>query len=175
MATIIPLRGKTPIFGERCFFAENSTIIGDVIMGDDCSIWFNAVIRGDVNSIRIGNLVNIQDGAVVHCNYRDSVTIIEDNVSVGHNAIIHGAHVGKNVIIGMGAIVMDHSVIGEGSIIAAGTVITKNSVVDPGTVYGGTPGRLIRKQRPEDLSRLTKRSAEHYKMYMKWYSGDMER
>jgi len=169
MAHIKPLRGITPTFGQRCFLADNATVIGDVILGDDCSVWFNTVIRGDVNYIRIGNSVNIQDGAVIHCNYRDSVVIIEDNVSIGHNAIVHGAHIGENVLIGMGAIIMDHARVGENCIIAAGTIITKNTIIESGSVFGGTPGSLIRKQKPEELRRLTKRSAEHYKMYVKWY------
>ena len=113
MPIIKSLRGFNPVLGKNCYLAENCVIVGDVIIGDDCTIWYNAVIRGDVNSIRIGNSVNIQDGAVVHCNYRDSVSIIEDNVSIGHNAIVHGARLEEGVLVGMGAIVMDHAVIGK--------------------------------------------------------------
>jgi len=172
MALIRSVRGFDPEFGKNCYFAENATIIGDVIMGNECSVWFNSVIRGDVNSIRIGDRVNIQDGAVIHCNYKDSVTIIGDNVSIGHNAIIHGAKLANNVLIGMGAIIMDHAVIGESSVIAAGAVITKHTVVEPGTVYGGMPAKLLKKYDPEHLKRMTLRSAEHYIMYKEWFESD---
>ena len=164
-----PLRGYTPRIGENCYLAENCVIIGDVVMGDNCSVWYNAVIRGDVNSIRIGNMVNIQDGAVIHCNYKDSVSIIEDNVSIGHNAIIHGARLNKGVLVGMGAIVMDHAEIGSNSIIAAGAVVSKHTVVEPGSVYAGVPAKKIKQYDPEHLGRLTNRSAENYLMYKEWY------
>lgn len=169
MPIIKPLRGFTPVLGKNCYLAENCVIVGDVILGDDCTIWYNAVIRGDVNSIRIGNSVNIQDGAVIHCNYRDSVSIIGDNVSIGHNAIIHGAKLEEGVLVGMGAIVMDHAVIGKNSVIAAGAVITKNTVTEPGSVYAGVPAVKIRQFDPADLGRMTMRSAENYKMYREWY------
>lgn len=169
MPIIKPLRGFTPVLGKNCYLAENCVIVGDVILGDDCTIWYNAVIRGDVNSIRIGNSVNIQDGAVIHCNYRDSVSIIGDNVSVGHNAIIHGAKLEEGVLIGMGAIVMDHAVIGKNSVIAAGAVLTKNTITEPGSVYAGIPAVKIRQFDPDELGRMTIKSAENYKMYREWY------
>lgn len=169
MPVIKSVRGKDPVLGANCYIADNVVIIGDVVIGDNCSFWYNAVIRGDVNSIRIGNDVNIQDGAVIHCNYRDSVSIINDRVSVGHNAIIHGATIEEDVIIGMGAIIMDHAIVGHSSIIAAGAIVTKHTVIEPGSVYGGAPAKLIKKYKPEDLNRMTRRSAEHYLMYKKWY------
>ncbi len=138
-------------------------------MGNDCTIWFNSVIRGDVNSIRVGNNVNIQDGAILHCNYKDSVTIIGDNVSIGHNAIIHGAKVENGVLIGMGAIIMDHAILGENSVIAAGAVVTKHMVIEPGSVYAGVPAKKIKSFTPEELGRITLKSAENYKMYREWY------
>ena len=172
MAIVKAVRGKKPKIGSNCYIADNVSIIGDVIIGDNCSLWYNAVIRGDVNYIRIGNEVNIQDGAVVHCNYQDSVSVIEDRVSVGHNAIIHGARIEHDVIIGMGAIIMDHAVVGHSSIIAAGSVLTKHTVIEPGSVFGGTPAKLIKKYKPDDLNRMTRRSAEHYLMYKKWYQEE---
>lgn len=169
MAIIKSLRGFTPEFGKNCFFTETSVIVGDVIMGDDCTIWFNAIIRGDVNSIRIGNGVNIQDGAVIHCNYKDSVSTIRDNVSIGHNAIVHGATIEEGVLIGMGAIVMDHAIVKKNSIIAAGALVTKHQVIESGSVYAGVPARRIKGYDPEQLGRMTLRSAENYKMYREWY------
>jgi carbonic anhydrase/acetyltransferase-like protein (isoleucine patch superfamily) len=172
MALIKSVRGFDPKFGSNCYFAENSTIIGDVVLGNDCSIWFNTIIRGDVNSIRIGNRVNIQDGAVIHCNYKDSVTIIRDDVSVGHNAVVHGATLENNVLIGMGAIIMDHAIIGESSVIAAGTVITKHTIIKPGSVFGGVPGKLLKSYEPDQLKRLTLRSAQQYLMYKEWFEDE---
>lgn len=137
------LRGKKPRFGKDCFLAENVTIIGDVEVGDQCSIWYNAVLRGDVHYIKIGNMVNVQDGAIIHGAYQKSPTDISNNVSIGHNAIVHGCTVKDNVLIGMGAIVMDDSIIGSNSIIAAGAVITKGTIVAPGTLYAGVPGKKI--------------------------------
>lgn len=169
MAIIKSLRGFTPEFGKNCFLTETSVIVGDVIMGDDCTIWFNAIIRGDVNSIRIGNSVNIQDGAVIHCNYKDSVSTIRDNVSIGHNAIVHGATIEEGVLIGMGAIVMDHAIVKKNSIIAAGALVTKHQVIESGTVWAGVPARQIKAYDPEQLGRMTLRSAENYKMYREWY------
>ena len=169
MAIIKSVRGKNPSLGKNCYITENAVIIGDVIIGDNCSVWYNAVIRADVNSIRIGNDVNIQDGAVIHCNYKDSVSIIHDRVSIGHNTIVHGAIIEHDVILGMGAIIMDHARVGHSSIIAAGAVVTKHTIVEPGSVYGGTPARLIKKYKPDELVRMTRRSAEHYIMYKGWY------
>jgi len=169
MGIVRGVRGFVPDLGKGCFIAENAVIIGDVIAGDNCSFWYGSVTRGDVNSIRIGNNVNIQDGAVIHCNYKDSVTIIGDNVSIGHNAIVHGADIGNNVLIGMGAIIMDHAVIGENCLIAAGCVITKHMKVEPGSVYAGIPAKKMKSFDPVQLGRMTLRSADQYKMYMEWY------
>ena len=172
MVLLKSVRGFNPEFGSKCYFAENATIIGDVVMGDECSVWFNSIIRGDVNSVRIGNRVNIQDGAVIHCNYKDSVTIIGDNVSIGHNAIVHGATLENNVLVGMGAIIMDHALIGESSVIAAGAIITKHTIVEPGSVYGGTPAKLIKKYDPDHLKRMTLMIAKKYLMYKGWFEEE---
>src|SRR6187431_697753 len=137
MALIIPVRGITPQFGKNCFLAENATVTGEVVMGDECSIWFNAVVRGDVHSITIGHRVNIQDHAVIHCTYQKAKTIIGNNVSIGHSAIVHGCTLHDNVLVGMGAIVMDHAVIESGSIIAAGSVVLENTHVESGCIYAG--------------------------------------
>ena len=143
MAIIRELRGFTPKIGKNCFIAENAVIIGDVTIGDDCSIWYGVVLRGDVNTIRIGNRVNIQDNASVHTLYQRSVTIIGDDVSVGHNAVVHGAKVGNNVLVGMGAILMDNAEIADGSIIAAGAVVLSNEKLEPG-VYAGVPAKKVK-------------------------------
>lgn len=174
MALIKKLKGVTPTLGEGCLVAETAVLIGDVVAGNNCSFWYNTVVRGDVNTIRIGDNVNVQDGAVIHCNYKDSVTVIGDNVSIGHNAIVHGATVGNNVLIGMGAIIMDHARIGDNSVIAAGCVITKHMVIEPGSVYGGIPAVKIKSYDPAQLGRMTVRSAEQYRMYLDWYreAGD---
>jgi carbonic anhydrase/acetyltransferase-like protein (isoleucine patch superfamily) len=171
MALVKSLRGCVPRFGKNCFLAENATIIGDVIMGDDCSIWYNTVLRGDVNSIRLGNKVNIQDGSVLHTTFQKTVVEIGDNVSVGHNVILHGARIGNNVLIGMGAIIMDNVVIGENSIIAAGSVVLENTVVDPDSVFGGVPARLLKKTDPNHTTLTIKRIAESYTMYAGWYTS----
>jgi carbonic anhydrase/acetyltransferase-like protein (isoleucine patch superfamily) len=169
MALIKSVRGFTPQYGENCFFADNATIIGDVIMGDDCSLWFNTVVRGDVNSIRIGNKVNIQDGAVIHTLYQKSVAEIGDNVSIGHNVIIHGPRVEKNVLIGMGATVMDHAVIGENSIIAAGSVVLDSTEVEPGSIYAGVPAKRVKSVDPEQTKEMINKIANNYLMYADWY------
>lgn len=169
MPLIISVRDHTPQIGNNCFLAENATIIGDVIIGDESSIWFNAVVRGDVNSIRIGNRVNVQDGAVIHCTYEKSVVIIRNNVSVGHNAIIHGCVIDDNVLIGMGAIVMDNAQIGSNSIIAAGAVILENTIVEPGSLYAGVPAKKIKDVRPEHISGEIERIAANYLMYSSWF------
>src|SRR6056297_613752 len=139
MALIKPLLGITPKIGNNCYLAENATIIGDVEIGDDCSIWFNTVLRGDVNPIRIGNRVNIQDGSTLHTLYKKSVVEIDDNVSIGHNVVVHGARIEKNCLIGIGSVILDHAVIGETSIIAAGSVVLQHTIVAPGSIYGGVP------------------------------------
>ncbi len=169
MALIKTLRGITPQFGKNCFLAENSTIVGDVVMGDDCSIWFNAVLRGDVNSIRMGNKVNVQDGAVIHCTYQKTKTIIGNNVSIGHHAIVHGCTLHDNVLVGMGAIIMDNCIIGSNSIIAAGAVLTENTVVEPGSIYAGIPAKKIKSISPELISGEINRVAGNYVMYAGWY------
>ncbi len=169
MALIIPVRGHTPQIGKNCFLAPNATIIGDVVIGDESSIWFNTVVRGDVNSIRIGNRVNVQDGAVIHCTYEKSVVILRNNVSVGHNAIIHGCVIEDNVLVGMGAIVMDNAKIGSNSIIAAGAVVLENTVVEPGSLYAGVPAKKIKNVRPEHIAGEIERIAANYLMYSSWF------
>ncbi len=169
MALIKSVRGFMPEYGENCYFAENASIIGDVIMGNDCSIWFNAVLRGDVNSIRLGNKVNIQDGAVLHTLYQKSVIEIGNNVSVGHNAVIHGASIKNNVLIGIGAIVLDHAVIGENSIIAAGALVKDSTIVEPGSIYAGVPAQRIKSVDQEQTSEMIDKIAHNYLMYSGWY------
>lgn len=172
MAIVKGLRGKTPQFGEECWLAETATVIGDVQMGDSCTIWFNAVVRGDVNRIVLGNKVNIQDNAMVHCTYEKAATTIGNEVSVGHNAIVHGCTIEDHVLIGMGAIVMDHAVIGRGSIIAAGAVVRENELVPPFTLWAGVPARLVKHLDPEaSLAKLDK-LANNYVMYAKWYQEE---
>jgi carbonic anhydrase/acetyltransferase-like protein (isoleucine patch superfamily) len=163
------LNGKHPVFGKDCFFAENSVVIGDVIMGDQCSVWYNAVIRGDVHYIKIGNKVNIQDGAVIHATYKKSPTVIGNNVSIGHNALVHGCTIFDNVLIGMGAIVMDDCVIESNSIIAAGAVVTKGSLVPSGTVFAGMPAKKIKDIDQELISGEIDRIANNYIKYAGWY------
>ena len=138
------VRGFTPSYGERCFIAENATLIGDLVMGDECSVWYQAVIRGDVNSIRICNQVNIQDGVVIHATYKTASTLIGNKVSIGHNAIVHGCIIKNNVLVGMGSIIMDHCVVGSNSIIAAGAVVTQNTIIPPGSIYAGIPAKKIK-------------------------------
>lgn len=169
MALIKPVNGISPTFGKDCYLAENSTIVGDVAMGDDCSIWFNAVVRGDVNSIRMGNKVNIQDGAVIHCTYQKTKTIIGNNVSIGHNAIVHGCKVHDNVLIGMGAIVMDNCEIGSNTIIAAGAVVLENTKVESGAIYAGVPAKKVKDINQELIHGEINRIANNYLMYSKWF------
>lgn len=169
MALVKSVREFTPKIGEDCYLAENATIIGDVIVGDNCSIWFNAVLRGDVNSIRIGNNVNIQDGAVLHTLYERSVVEIGDNVTVAHNAVIHGAKIQNNVLIGIGAIILDHAVIEENSIIAAGAVVLSNTVVKSGSIYAGNPAKKIKDISKEQSQGMIMRIAKNYNMYSGWY------
>ena len=167
MAIILPLRGFTPKIGKNCFIAENAVIIGDVTIGDDCSIWYGVVLRGDVNTIKIGNRVNIQDNASVHTLYQRSVTVIGDDVSVGHNAVVHGAKVGNNVLVGMGAILMDNAEIADGSIIAAGAVVLSNEKLEPG-VYAGVPAKKV-KDGSEAITAAAHKNAQGYMMYKDWY------
>ena len=169
MALILTVNDQTPQFGKNCFLAENATITGDVVMGDDCSVWFSAVIRGDVHSIRIGNNVNVQDGAVIHATYKKSPTNIGNNVSIAHGAIVHGCTVHDNVLIGMNAVVLDDAVVESNSIIAAGAVVTKGTVIPSGTVWAGSPARKIKDISPELLKDGVERIADSYAMYASWY------
>lgn len=169
MALIKQVLGKTPIFGQECFLAETAVITGDVIIGDNCSIWYGAVLRGDVHYIRIGNYVNIQDNAVVHCTYRKSPVNIGNYVSVAHRAIIHGCTIHDRVLVGMGSIIMDDAVIESDSIIAAGAVVTKGTVVPQGSIYAGNPARLLRKVDQQLLEGEIERIASSYTMYASWY------
>lgn len=169
MAFILPVNGIEPSLGKNTFVAPNATIVGDVICGDDCSFWFNAVVRGDVNSIRLGNKVNIQDGAVIHCTYQKTKTILGNNVSVGHNAIVHGSTVHDNVLIGMGAIVMDNCEIGSNSIIAAGAVLTEGTIVPSGCIYAGVPAKKVKDISEELISGEINRIANNYLMYSTWF------
>lgn len=168
MALIKEVRGKSPKYGTNCFFADNATIVGDVVMGDNCTVWFNAVIRGDVHYIRIGSSTNIQDGAIIHCTYEKAFTEIGDKVSIAHNAIVHGCVVEDEVLIGMGAIIMDHAHIGKGSVIAAGAVILPNTVVPPGTIWAGVPARQIKETGPE-MKEVIERTAKNYQFYAEWF------
>ena len=169
MPVILPVKGIIPVFGNNCYIAPNATIVGDVLMGDDCSIWFNAVVRGDVNMIRMGNRVNVQDGAIIHCTYQKAATIIGNNVSIGHNAIVHGCVIEDNVLIGMGSIVMDNAVVGSNSIIAAGAVVLENTRIEPGSIYAGVPAKKLKEISPEMISGEINRIAENYVMYSGWF------
>lgn len=169
MALIKSVRGFTPKWGEHCFLADNATIIGDVTMGDDCSVWFNTVLRGDVNTIRIGNRVNIQDGSVLHTLYEKSVVNIGDDVSIGHNVTLHGATVERLALIGMGATVLDHAVVREGAIVAAGALVLANTIIEPYTLWGGVPARYIKKVEQEQSKELNQKIANGYLMYAEWY------
>jgi carbonic anhydrase/acetyltransferase-like protein (isoleucine patch superfamily) len=168
MALIKEVRGKTPKFGEHCFLAENATVVGEVTMGDHCTVWFNAVVRGDVHSIEIGNNTNIQDGAVIHCTYLKAKTVIGNNVSIAHNAIVHGCTIHDNVLVGMGAIVMDDAVIGENSVIAAGAVVLAGTKVEPGSIYAGMPAKKV-KDITDEMREVIKRTANNYPMYAEWF------
>ncbi len=172
MSFILEVNGISPHLGENCFVAPNATIIGDVVMGDDCSIWFNAVVRGDVNSIRMGNKVNIQDGAVIHCTYQKTKVYLGNNVSVGHNAIVHGCYVNDNVLIGMGAIVMDNCEIGSNSIIAAGAVVTEGTKVPSGCIFAGVPAKKVKDISEELIHGEINRIATNYLMYSGWFKGE---
>jgi len=170
MALIKPLNGIQPKYDKSCWFAENAVVVGDVQMGKECTIWYHAVIRGDVNSIKIGNKVNIQDHAMIHCTYKTAETVIGDNVSIGHRAIIHGCTLEDNTLIGMGAIVMDHVIVQEGSIVAAGAVVVENTIVESGYIYAGIPARKIKPT--GDRKGMISRIAENYVTYAKWYQDD---
>ena len=169
MPVILPVQGKSPQIPDDCFIAENATIVGDVTMGAECSVWFTAVVRGDVNSIRMGTRVNVQDGACIHCTYQKAATTIGNNVSIGHRAIVHGCTVEDNVLIGMGAIVMDGARIGAGSIIAAGAVVLEGTEVPAGSIYAGVPAKKVKDISPELLSGEVDRIARNYVMYSSWF------
>ncbi len=166
------IKGKTPQIGEDCYIAENAVVVGEVIMGDQCSIWFNAVIRGDVHFIKMGHKVNVQDGAIVHCTYQKSPTTIGNNVSIGHNAIVHGCTIRDNVLIGMGSIIMDDCIIESNSIIAAGAVVIKGTHVPSGTIFGGMPAKKIKDVSPELSAGEIDRIANNYVKYASWFKED---
>ena len=171
MKIIKPVNGKHQQISKDCFIAENATIVGEVFIGKQCSVWFNAVIRGDVHYIKIGNKVNIQDGAVIHATFQKSPTTIGNNVSIGHNAIVHGCTIHDNVLIGMGSIIMDDCVIESNSIIAAGAVVTKNTHVESGTIYAGVPAKKIKKISNEMISGEIDRIANNYVEYSSWFKS----
>lgn len=172
MALIKPLLGITPTIGKDCFLADNATIIGDVVMGDECSIWFNTVLRGDVNSIRIGNRVNIQDGSVLHTLYQKSTIEIGDDVSIGHNVTIHGAKIHNLALIGMGAVVMDDAEVGEGALVAAGSVVLSKTKIGSNELWGGAPAKFIKMVDPAQSREINQKIARNYLMYSKWYDED---
>jgi carbonic anhydrase/acetyltransferase-like protein (isoleucine patch superfamily) len=169
MAIIKECRGFNPIFGDDCWIADNATIVGDVIFGNQCSIWFNAVVRGDVNSIRMGNKVNVQDGAVIHCTYQKCPTTIGNNVSIGHRAIVHGCTIHDNVLIGMGAIVMDNCVVESNSIVAAGAVLLEGTHVPSGSIFAGVPAKKVKEVSKELFEGEIQRIANNYIMYSEWF------
>ncbi len=169
MPVILPVEGVYPEFGDNCYIAPNATIVGDVIMGNDCSVWFNAVIRGDVNSIRMGEKVNVQDGAVIHCTFKRTKAIIGNYVSIGHNAIVHGCTVHDNVLIGMGAIVMDNAVIHSNTIIAAGAVVLEGFICEEGSIYAGVPAKKIKNIDPQQIQGEINRIANNYVRYADWF------
>jgi len=169
MALVKSVRGLTPVFGKNIYLADNATIIGDVVFGDDCSVWFNSVVRGDVHSIRIGNKVNIQDGAVIHCTYKTAPVEIGNNVSIAHNAVVHGCTIKDNVLIGIGAIVLDRVIIENNVIVAAGALILENSVLESGWIYAGVPAKKIKEISQDLLKNLVNRITEGYLMYADWF------
>ena len=176
MALIIPVRGFTPQIGKDTFLAENATIVGDVVMGEGCSVWFNAVLRGDVNKIVVGDRTNIQDGAVLHTIYdgakHPSQTIIGNDVSIGHNAVVHGARIGDNCLIGMGSILLDNAVIPSGCIIAAGALVLSNAQLEPNSVYAGVPAKKVKEVTPEQRDEIIRRTAHDYMLYASWFKEE---
>lgn len=172
MAIVKSVRGFTPEIGDNTFLAETAVVIGDVVIGKDCSIWYGAVLRGDVNSIRLGDRVNVQDGAVIHTLYEKSVSILGDDVSVGHNAVIHGANIENGALIGMGAIVLDHAVVGEGAIVAAGALVLGGTQVEPGSIYAGVPAKFVKKVDPEQSKEINQKIASNYLIYSGWYKAE---
>ena len=169
MAIIKSVRGFSPQYGKNCYLADSATIIGDVVMGDDCSIWFGAVLRGDVNPIRIGNRVNIQDNCTVHTTFEDSVAEIGDDVTIGHNVVIHGARIDARALIGIGSVLLDHAVVGSNTIVAAGSVVLERSVLEPNSLYAGIPVKRIKTVDPKRLESMIERIAKDYVMYADWY------
>lgn len=169
MALIKKVRGKSPVFGANCFLAENATVVGEVTMGDDCSVWFNAIVRGDVHYINIGNKVNIQDAAVLHCTYQTAPLNIGNFVSIGHRAIVHGCTIHDNVLIGMGAIVMDNVVVNKNVIIGAGSVVTENMVLESNSIYAGVPAKKIKEMDEKNFKHLIERIGNNYVMYASWF------
>lgn len=169
MATILPVEGKVPEFGTNCFVAPNATILGDVMMGNECSIWFNAVLRGDVHFIKMGNKVNVQDGAVIHCTYLKHPTTIGNNVSIGHNALVHGCTIHDNVLIGMGSIVMDGCVVHSNSIVAAGAVVLEGTIIEEGSIYAGVPAKKVKSISKELVEGEINRIANNYVKYASWF------
>jgi carbonic anhydrase/acetyltransferase-like protein (isoleucine patch superfamily) len=171
MALILAVNNKMPEFGKDCFVAPNATIVGDVTMGTECSIWFNTVVRGDVNYIKMGNKVNVQDGAVIHCTYQKNATNIGNNVSIGHNAIVHGCTIHDNVLIGMGAIVMDRCIVHSNTIIAAGAVVLEGTIVEPGSIYAGVPAKKVKDISQDKISGEINRIANNYTKYASWFEN----
>lgn len=171
MPIIKSVNGKSPIIPQDCYIAENATIVGEVIMGKQCSVWFSAIVRGDVHYIKMGNKVNVQDGAVIHATYKTSPTTIGNNVSIGHNAIVHGCTIKDNVLIGMGSIVMDDCIIESNSIIAAGAVVTKNTIVESGSIYAGVPAKKVKDISKELISSEIDRIANNYVKYSGWFEN----
>jgi carbonic anhydrase/acetyltransferase-like protein (isoleucine patch superfamily) len=169
MALIKSVKGIAPLFGENCYFAENAVIVGDVCMGNDCSVWFHAVIRGDVNSIVMGDKVNVQDGAIIHCTYERAATTIGNNVSIGHRAIVHGCTLQDNVLVGMGAIIMDHAVVEENVLIAAGAVVLEKSHLESGHIYAGIPAKKVKVLSAEQFNDTVQRIANNYVLYASWF------
>lgn len=174
MALIRAVKGIEPKFGKNCFFAENATIVGEVEMGDNCSVWFNAVVRGDVHYIKIGDNVNIQDGAIIHCTYQKAPVNIGNNVSIAHNAIIHGCTIHDHVLVGMGSIIMDGAIIESNSIVAAGALIAKDTVVESGSIYAGVPAKKIKSIDKELLEGEVMRIAKSYTMYASWHDPSIK-
>ena len=173
MAIIRELLGKTPQLGENTFVAETAVIIGDVTMGKDCSIWYNAVLRGDVHFIKMGDKVNVQDNAMIHCTYQKSPTTIGNNVSIGHNAIVHGCTIKDNVLIGMGAILLDYAEVGEGAIVAAGALVLSNTKIPPYTLWAGVPAKYVKDVEPEQTNEMNRKIAHNYAMYSAWYKDEL--
>jgi len=172
MALIKSVRGFTPQIGEDCFLAENATVVGDVILGKGCSVWFNTVLRGDVNSIRIGNYTNIQDGSVLHTLYEKSTVVIGDYVSIGHNVTVHGAKIDNYALIGMGATLLDYAEVGEGAIVAAGALVLSNTKIPPFTLWAGVPAKFVKNVEPEQSNEINRKIAHQYAMYAGWFKDE---